>query len=75
MSQGKPEIALVAEARPLREDREREDPCIRERDRTSRTTPLLRVVLFPPFFYEHLQGDEQGFEVHGAPPFAEGDTR
>ena len=69
-----PEVPLAAEARLLCQDRECEDLRVRERDRTSRTTPRLRVVLFPPFFYEHVQGDEQGFEVHGAPPFGEGDA-
>jgi hypothetical protein len=64
-----PEVALAAKTWPLRKDREGEDLRVRERYRPTRTAPRFRAVLSPPFLDEHVQGDEQAFEVHGAPPF------
>ena len=63
------EVALAPKPRPLRDDSEGEDLRVGERDRTTRTAPRFRAVLPPPILDEHVQGDEQGFEVHGAPPF------
>ena len=68
-----PEVALAAEAGPLREDGQGNDLGVGEQGRTAGLAGRGGMALLPPVVHEYVQCDQEGVEVHDAtPPLGEG---
>jgi hypothetical protein len=62
------EVALAAEARPLGEDSEGKDLARRQRRWAARSPGSRSMRPLPLVVHQHEEGNEQGLEIHVAPP-------